>query len=149
MRTSEDGFTLVELAVVSLVLGILVAIALPNFLGFQKTASELRTRADITNVAKAEVAIAVSEGAFTADEGSLGYMVPGIEFGDATDSSIRVVVGDIDPGDSRQVLLYARAVTGDWFGLRLVGIGGDAGRHTCRSANEADMTLAFCTGTDW
>lgn len=149
MRTSEDGFTLVELALVIVVLGVLVAIALPSILGFQKTADEMRTRTELTNAGKAEAAIAVTDGAYTADDAQLEFMMPEIDFGNATEQSVRVVVGDIAPGDSMQVLLYARAVSGDWFGLRLVGIGADVGRHTCRSADEADMTLAFCDGIDW
>ena len=146
---NDRGFTLVELAVVTMVLGVLLAIVLPSVVGFQNTAHELRIRAALTNGAKAEAALGEAEGAFTEDVAKLEYMVPGIPFGDATDSSIRVVVGDIDAGDSQQVILYARAVTGVWFGLRLVGFGDDAGRHTCRSVDEADMTFAFCTGIDW
>jgi type IV pilus assembly protein PilA len=149
IRDEEHGFTLVELAVVTVVLGVLIAIALPSILGFQKTANEVRVRAALINVAKAEAGIAVLNGAYTADAARLAEMVPGIDIGNATDGSVRVVVGDIAPGDSQQVLLYARDVNGSWFGVRLVGIGAESGRHTCRSDAEADLTLAFCSGTDW
>jgi hypothetical protein len=51
------------------------------------------------------------------------------------------------PRDRHQ--MYARAVSGMWFGVRLVGVGPESGRHTCSSSLEADMTLDGCTGTDW
>ena len=145
----EHGFTLVELAVVMVVVGVLIAMALPSILGFQKTANEVRVQAVLIDVAKAEAGIATLDGAYTADAGRLAEMASGIDIGNAADGSVRVVVGDVAPGDSQQVLLYARAVNGSWFGVRLVGIGAESGRHTCRSEAEADLTLDFCSGTDW
>lgn len=64
--------------------------------------------------------------------------------GDATDRSVRVLVGD-----GQQTLMYSRAVSGMWFGARIVGVGPETGRHTCSSILEADMTRDACTGTDW
>ena len=59
-----------------------------------------------------------------------------------------MVTGAVEGTADAQILLYARSVTGDWFGLRLVREGVDAGRHTCRGA-ESDMTLDACAGTAW
>ena len=40
VRRSEDGFTMIELMVVVLIIGILVAIALPTFLGARNRAQD-------------------------------------------------------------------------------------------------------------
>ncbi len=48
-RKDEDGFTLIELMVVVLIIGILIAIALPTFLGARARANDRAAQSDLRN----------------------------------------------------------------------------------------------------
>ena len=45
----EDGFTLIELLVVVVILGILIAIAIPTYLSYRKSANDKAAQSDLRN----------------------------------------------------------------------------------------------------
>jgi len=53
LRQSEEGFTLIELMVVVLIIGILVAIALPTFMGARSRAEDRAAESSVRNALSA------------------------------------------------------------------------------------------------
>ncbi|MDA0181430.1 type II secretion system GspH family protein [Solirubrobacter phytolaccae] len=61
---AEDGFGLVELLVVILIIGVLVAVAIPSLLNQRGKAQDANAKAAVTTAAKAATAYGTEAGAF-------------------------------------------------------------------------------------
>jgi prepilin-type N-terminal cleavage/methylation domain-containing protein len=148
MNDTDDGFTLIELMVVVAILAVLIAITIPTYLGFRVRAQDARAKADLTHAAMAEEGFRLQTGSFTDIAADIDAIASSLDFSGA-EWSVHLVVGDVDPGDHRRVLLYARSRGGQWFGMHLAESDVASGRYTCTGGAEADMTLAGCIGHDW
>jgi len=94
----ERGFTLIELMVVVMIIGVLVTIALPTFLGTRTRAYDAAARSDIRNAFAAEKAFYSDNVTYTTDPATMTAIEAAITYlpGD-TPLVTDVVYLDLDP----------------------------------------------------
>jgi type IV pilus assembly protein PilA len=63
----DEGFTLIELMVVVMIIAILIAIAIPSFLGFRKSAQDRSAQSEVRNVLLSEKAYWLDNEDYTGD----------------------------------------------------------------------------------
>ena len=114
----ESGFTLIELLVVLVIIGVLLAIAVPSYLGFKDRASQTAAAANVRS------AIPAAE-AYYSDVGNYTNMK--LATGDAPDA---LGLKGIDSGISGTLVVFGSATgycvsdnSGSWF-AKVVGPGG-------------------------
>lgn len=76
----EDGFTLIELMVVVLIIAVLVAIAIPSFLGFRRSAQDRAAQSEVRNALLAEKGYYTENAAFTSSPTAIQTFEPSIVF---------------------------------------------------------------------
>lgn len=158
-RRADDGFSLIELMVVVLVIAILIGLALPTFLGARERAQDRAAQANVRNAMTAAMVLFADDADFsTVSAATLEEIEPALDYvGEATVVTAGSQVGfSLQAGNARVVMVglsesgdcfYMQTDRGntvntssDQFAIRDQATGGD-----CRANNTGDLTW----GADW
>ena len=138
LNNDEDGFTLIELMVVVLIIAILIAIAIPTFLGVQDRAKDASAKSDLRNGITNAKAIATDDAGATtnATDVNLTAAEPSLTFVNTTAEADKGIIGVGTSADS--VVLVTQSKSDKWFGMVLTK---DGKVFSCSSdSNNIDAT---------
>jgi len=111
--SQEEGFTLIELMVVVLIIAVLVAIAIPSFLGFRNQAQDRAAQTELRTSLLAEKAVWTASSAFTATAADLKVYEPTVELAAALSED--AILAEFDEDLPSQVCVSQQSASGSSF----------------------------------
>jgi type IV pilus assembly protein PilA len=149
---SEHGFTLIELMVVVLIIAILLAIAIPTFLGARTRAQNRAAQSDLRNALTASKTLfSDSESYSTMTEAQLEGVEPSIDFAaDAAGvASASQTVVDWAAAAATQLLVVKQSKSGTWYCISDTASAGGGTKYGSGAAVTDVDTMGECTGASW
>ena len=132
LNRDDKGFTLIELMVVVLIIAILIAIAIPTFLGARKRAQDKQAQSNIRNALTAEKTFYVDKQIYTQTATDLTPIESSLVFTgtDAATHQVKPTLEDAaTAGDSQGVCLESKSKSGTMFALVDITSGSTAGDY--------------------
>ena len=156
-RENEEGFTLIELMVVVLIIAILLAIAIPTFLGARNRANDRAAQSSLRNALTAAKVLFTDQQDYTqATVADLLLEEPSLQFVPATTESTTAKMVSVNPATISTFYAAAYSKAGTCFYIMDNSAAGGAGTTygSAASSNGAGCTAeaaatAAPTGTEW
>jgi len=127
-RRTEEGFTLIELMMVVLIIAILLTIAIPTFLGARERANDTSAKGDLrVALTAAQVHYADTEDYRLLTVPIMEEIEPHLEYDANVTGATEHVIGFSDVGANNIVMAH-KAKNGDYFCIALSSAGTTFGR---------------------
>jgi type IV pilus assembly protein PilA len=110
----SEGFTLIELMVVVMIIAVLIAIAIPSFLGFRKSAQDRAAQWDIRNVLLSEKAFWLERGDYTQTAADITALEPNADLVGGPAAGVFI---DLNGASSDIVCIVRTAASGNSFSI--------------------------------
>jgi type IV pilus assembly protein PilA len=139
--SNDSGFTLIELMVVVLIIAVLIAIAIPSFIGFRNKAQDRSAQSELRNVLLAEQAVWTDTTDYSAAQAVLNTYEPTIVIGG---TGVTATVCEVVATGEDVAVLEKTSASGSVFGVWASSI--DGIYYGSGAAGDSPL-VAACNGT--